>query len=200
MNIYKSILEESAEKVLGDKKFINVEITTNRIHINGYFTGGSKYSIHTIFTEDDHFVLDKCQFKSTDFFKEYAMQIMEVHVKPHILEMYKAGHTKKLPPNMTFDEKVGLDNVTAEWFKEEFDRLAEEYCNSDKARNVKVHKKEGKLIIMFDMNCGRSGIWEDNTVVVNDKGVVKVHVDDTPIEGGDLESQIKRSVEAKVKC
>lgn len=197
---YAKIFKAEAKEILGNDTCIDISTGATRFQIYGRYKGGSGYHIHTIDLageEDEiYFVLGGCKFSDREFFKEWARQIIEIKVKPAILTTYRNNNIAKLPPKMEFTETFNLNNITEEWFLEEFNKIAEDVSNMETASNIVISKKP-YYTISFDMNDGR--VSYGCLVTINNKGVVKVDMDETPVEGADLPSDLKDSIEARLQ-
>lgn len=199
---YTEIISEVINEHLGDSYVKIYHNLRDRLHIG--IT--NLPTTHTFFMSGDDYVLDGCTFNNKEFFRDYATQIVNTKLKEAFITAYKNNWIDKLPNKLTFEpDPFNVDNITAEWFTYAFAKIAEYESNSETIENVKLTKVEpnsslkGIFVIQFDLDCGRRGLFRGLTVSINDKGVVTVDVDDTPIESGGIASVLSECVALKIQ-
>lgn len=211
---FEKIAEDVLRNVFGDKVTFHVEHTNNRLDVTMDLHKSLSERLSTVFQQNvlsiqtegaDTFKIfvNKSKYKWVPFtgeetFRQYIRLMCDLEIEPYIMTAYKAGNLSELPECME-TPSVDTSMMSKLSLNQSLVIIAEEYWNSDQAEAVVVsHDSDGGVHISFDMNCGRMGVWRDNSVRITKQGGVSIDVSDTPVEGGDLEYQLKRFIEATI--
>ncbi len=208
-NKYLTIVKKIIKEKIGDFKEIDIELGNDRISIIL-----CKYSIGSDFIIDgEHFIMydkncfystpfssddkrnDGYKFDNEDMFESYVRMNIDKIVIPQIKEFYKRGNFKKLP-TLLEDNSLKLDfsKLTKEWLITEFYNISDDIMNGETMENVKIKKSKNLLNITFDVECHPYGLHRNNTISINDKGYIKIDLDDTPIEGCGIETELSKRI------
>lgn len=196
---YIDIIDELSMKIIGEQ-LVNAQTNDDftRIHVNVKAKETCHYSVYTFYTENDgSYLIDGMKFDDLDFFKKFATQIIEIKCKDKIRELYKHGIIANIP----FENKpnnVDLNKITKKWFKEEFERIAEEEGNGETLEKVKIKNENNLLTITFDVDCGRAGLHRGGNITITERGVVRTHLPEI-IEGSGIDNELKRNIEKLIK-
>ena len=89
--------------------------------------------------------------------------------------------------------RVDLTKLKVDWLVEKFHEISDELMNGETIDEVEITIENNKLYCYFEIDCNRSGTW-DGFITINEKGVVKVSLDDTPIEACGIEDKLAKEI------
>lgn len=104
--------------------------------------------------------------------------------------------TKKFKDKIKVEKKeikIDLTKLKADWLIEKFHEISDDLMNGETIDEVEITIENNKLYCYFEIDCNRSGTW-DGYITINEKGVVKVSLDDTPIEACGIENKLAEEI------
>ena len=134
-----------------------------------------------------------------DVFESIVRQNIDKALIPYIKECYKKGWSKTIPSKIEV-EKVVLDfsKVTIQWLTDTFHQITSDRMNCETIENVKINEHIDKLSATFDVNSDY-GLHRGCGLTINKMGYVKVDLDDTPLDGCGVESDLICDIEDLIK-
>lgn len=200
---FEDIVIEELIKVVGKFKPISVtkndnwiNVTSAGIQVASFRIDGDNFILYDSIvirrnsTPSDH----AYKFSDENMFRSYVAEHLKRHLPTIIEQQYKSKKIKELPETMKDKaNKVQLDRLTNTWFEGKFNEVTSLCMNSETAQRIEIHKVEEGVEIDFEINCGRYG-RHDGRVSVNDRGGIKINLDETPIEGSEVEGELKKSI------
>lgn len=208
-NKYLKIVKKIVKEMVDDSSAIDIELNERK---SGYFINIilSRSSTDCIFNfNGDKFLLYghsgaykynnepglSFEFDDENLFESIVRQSIEKSLIPEIYKMYKKGRLKTLPSKLKEkDVKIDLKKLTSNWLVKKFHDISSEIMNGESIYNVEIKIKNNKLNCEFDIDCNRSGTHY-GSISINEKGFVKVDLDDTPIEGCGIEDELSFEIE-----
>lgn len=196
-NIFAKAYSET-NKIQEGNKVID-EVLQHRLVI--YVKNGEIFSIRII-NESTYQVSCHVGFKQTPLnfhissFEQYTNQLIDLILIPQIYNYYECGYLKTLPGKLTADP-VDLSLINKDWFIDIFEKIFEEDYNGETANNITIDKNTDNTVILFELDCGRRGRY-DNKIVINDKGHVTMDLADI-IDGGAFEPAMKKAIVKLIK-
>lgn len=199
---YVAIIKEEFYKAYQDTLKISIDVRSERIHINFVLDGGSRMSFETIFTtKDGKYCLfgfhDELPYAFDDkpMFRNYIRQMIIKNGHSFIKKLYKQNAIKELPKILVSSKpKINLSNITSDKFKSIFESLSESEMNGETVEDISITKEKSKVVVMFSIDCGRSGLHRGCTLTANDRGDVSVDMYDTPLEGSGVDSGLEEDI------
>lgn len=136
------------------------------------------------------------KFNPELIFKDYCHQMINDKLIPRIKELYEIKFIKELPEKLLDkkEKKLDFSKLTEEWLENKFNEISEDIMNGETIENIKINETNGKLKIIFDVDCDRSGTWKNNSIEINNRGSITVRLDDTPLEGCGIEDELKSEI------
>jgi hypothetical protein len=114
-------------------------------------------------------------------------------------EFYKQNYIKDLPSKLIENKKINFSKLTTTWLIDKFHEISENEMNGETIENVTIEKTKKGLFITFDLDCDRMGFWKNKSIEINNRGNIVVNLEDTPVEGSGIESELKKSIEKIIK-
>lgn len=133
----------------------------------------------------------KIYTEDTSILMKLVDKIFDDYCIPMLMTLYKTKVIDKLPKSIKYTPlKINFNNVTIESFKQAFYESTDNVINGETAEEVKINIVEDKLRIDFNVDCGRRGIHRHNSVIINDRGDIRVELCEA-IEGGGVETLLQ---------
>ena len=63
--------------------------------------------------------------------------------------------------------------------------------NGESIENLDYNFNDNGLIINFDVECGRAGLHRGCSLEINNRGNIKVDLDETPLDGCGIENELE---------
>lgn len=209
-NKYLVMVKALVKELVGTHNSINIEFSSgvvnvliSRSHIGCDFrTDGDYFLLYSWsggYTRNNNTVP---VYKTDDdeLFKSIVKMNINQILIPNIKDFYKKGHIKTLPSKIIVEEaKMDFTKLTKKWLEEKFQEISYNVMNGETIENVKIKINKKSASATFDIDCARGGLFRGHGLTVSDKGFVKVDLDETPIEGCGIETDLAEAIEELIK-